>query len=205
MSSLEGVTSVHYLPNGSFYSIEAELSDLEISAMYTALAYADEALSDGNPPVGAVLLDRANDREWGASTADKTNKHLVLGHAEVRAYDLAQPKVGDQLEDCTLVTTSQLCTSCAPHFAEGKIGKVVYAASRREIWEATGKTLMRQRRVNMHEALSDGATNTVVVGGYKRAEALAKFMVWAEGQGFPGIPEIEDIEPDNLTRLIPAE
>lgn len=189
MISLDEVTSLHYLPDGSFEAVEAELSELEINAMSMALSYADEALAAGDPPVGAVLLDRRNGLEWGACTSDKSARD-IMGHAEVRAYNLAQPTVGDELQECTLVTTSQPCTSCTPPFVEGKIGKIIYAASRADVWPITG--IMRPRTINMHELLVDGATDTTVIGGYRRDEAIGKFTLWAELQKTKGAPEVSE-------------
>lgn len=180
MQAPEELVATHYLPDGSFQAVEAKLLEPEIHAMDTAFDLADQALQSGNPPVGAVLLDRERSLLWAASTADKTDNHIVIGHAEVRAYHLAQPTVGDRLEDCTLVTTCQPCSSCTPPYAEGKIGRIIYAASRTAVWETTNYRLMRSRRINMHELLADGATDTVVIGGYRQTTALAKFVRWTE-------------------------
>jgi tRNA(adenine34) deaminase len=175
MSSLEGLQATHYLPDGGFHTVEPDISDLERHAMDMSMDLAEQALRGGNPPVGAVLIDRASEQLWGASTSDKTDKH-IMAHAEMRAYDQAQPTVGDELADCVLVTTSQPCTSCTPPYVEGKIGKIIYAASRGDVWPITG--IMRPRSINMHELLVDGRTDTVVIGGYRADEAIAKFAVW---------------------------
>ncbi|HEX5744495.1 MAG TPA: deaminase [Candidatus Saccharimonadales bacterium] len=177
MGSIEGVTATHYTPDGSFRVVEADLSELEMHAMDMSMDLAEQALRGGNPPVGAVLIDLGSEQVWGASTSDKTERH-IMAHAEMRAYDQAQPTVGDELEDCVLVTTSQPCTSCTPPYVEGKIGRIIYAAARSEVWPVTG--IMRPRNINMHELLVDGKTDTTVIGGYRAEEALAKFALWGQ-------------------------
>lgn len=186
MSLPEGLPAIHYLPDGSFEEETVHLSELEVQAMDMSLELANRALESGNPPVGAVLLDRKNEQLWGGSTSDKSERH-ILAHAEIRAYDLAQPTVGDELQDCSLVTTSQPCTTCTPPYVEGKIGRIIYAAPRSDVWQITG--IMRPRSVNMHELLVDGETDTVVVGNYRAPEAMAKFVMWAEMAGQESRPE----------------
>jgi tRNA(Arg) A34 adenosine deaminase TadA len=191
---LEEFAAVQYHADGSFEVTATHLSNAELQAMDTALRRADDALASGNPPVGAVLLDRERGLGWEAATSDKTEGHLTTGHAEIVAYNMAQPTVKDELGECTLVTTCQLCSSCAPHFAEGKIGRIVYAASRREVWQATGGQRMRQRYLNMHHALNDGETETTVVGGVQRTEALGKFTFWAARQDVADLPDAQRIQ-----------
>lgn len=169
-----------YLPDGSVTPVEAEISDLEKKAMGLCLELGELALQDGNPPIGAVLLDRKRNVVHGsATTVDKTMP-TILGHAEIRAYMEAEPTVGDDLRECTLVTTAQPCNTCTSPYAEGKIGKIIYAAPRKTIFEVSG--LMRPRKINMPDLLADGDTETVVVEGLSANQALKKFVKWGKIQ-----------------------
>ena len=174
------VKSTLYLPDKSFHRVETEISDLENHAMDICFDYAQEALEDGNPPIGAVLLyhnpETRDSMHWAAKTQDKTTDH-VFDHAETIAYFMAQPVVKNRLENCTLVTTAEPCGSiCAGPYAAAKIGKILFAASRSLIYENTG--LMRPREFNLHEILRIGNTNTVVTEGFRAHEALIKFFDW---------------------------
>lgn len=154
---------------------EPYITELENTAMDMAMKLGEEALADGNPPVGAVLIDNKAGQTWGAKTVDKTTPRL-LAHAEIRAYEAAQPTVGDDLTGCTLVTTAQPCNTCTSPYAEGKIGKIIYAAPRWAIYQVSG--IMRRRSINMHELLIDGDTETVVVEGYRAEQALGTFALY---------------------------
>ena len=170
--------TTHYYRDGSFVHSYGEpyLTELERHAMDMALDLGDQALQDGNPPIGAVLIHEGLGQTWGAKTVDKTDPRL-LGHAEVLAYNNAEAVLGDDLSDCTLVTTAQPCNTCTSPYAEGKIGKVVYAAPRWAIFEVAG--IMRRRSINMHELMLDGDTESVVVEGYEAEKALGKFALWS--------------------------
>jgi tRNA(Arg) A34 adenosine deaminase TadA len=167
--------STHYFPDGSYQSVETQLTQLEVDAMQLCLDMAELAIEDGNPPVGAVLISYPHNLTWGARTIDKTVGDLI-GHAEIRSYAEARDTVGNDLSKCTLVTTAQPCNTCITPYAEGSIGKIVYAAPRLAINAVSG--LMRQRRINMSDLLMDGDTNTVVIEGHRAGEALEKFQRW---------------------------
>lgn len=141
--------------------------------MEIALDEAGEALSEGNPPIAAVLIDHDSGILWGGKTVDKTEGHLMR-HAELRVYDLAQPVLNDNLENCTLVSTSQLCSSCTPHYAEGRIGKIIIGAQREMVYPLTG--IMRPRKINMPELIEDGNTDTLVIENFMALRSLQLFV-----------------------------
>lgn len=169
-----------YLPDGGVTPVEAEISDLEKRSMELCLELGELALQDGNPPIGAVLLDRKRNLVYGSGTTIDKTVPTILGHAEIMAYRKAEPTVGDDLRECTLVTTAQPCNTCTSPYAEGKIGKIIYAAPRSAIFEVSG--LMRPRKINMHELLVDGATETTVVEGFGANQSLKKFARWRKMQ-----------------------
>lgn len=168
------------LPDGSVHSayepLPTEVSPLEEEAMGRCLVLGERALALGNPPVGAVLLDHESGERWEGITVDKSTRHLH-GHAEIQAYDKAQPTVGNDLSNCTLVTTSVLCDTCATPYAEGKIGRIVCGVTRAAVWKVAG--IMRPRRINMHELLLDGDINTTVTIGFMAEDILRNFALYA--------------------------
>jgi tRNA(Arg) A34 adenosine deaminase TadA len=169
--------STLYLPNDGFKPVETQLSSFDEHLMGLCFDLAEMALSEGNPPVGAQLYSSRTGQTWGAKTIDKTNRRL-MGHGEVRAYNDAAESLGDDLSDCTLITTSEPCVTCTAPYAEGQIGRIIFAAPRPAIRQVSG--LMRSRNINMHDLLVDGNTRTVVTSGYQAERALALFSTWGE-------------------------
>lgn len=167
--------TLHYTHNERPVEVPTEISEMEKHAMALGFDFAEEALREGNPPVGAVLIDHESGQLWGAKTDDNTSGD-ILGHAELRAYGLAKDTVGRELENCTLVTTAQPCNTCTSPYAEGKIGKIIYAAPRKKIFEVSG--IMRARKINMGDLLEDGQTDTFVTEGYEADRSLDLFAVY---------------------------
>jgi tRNA(adenine34) deaminase len=169
------IRTLHFTPGESPVEVPTVITEMEKHAMALGFDFAEEALREGNPPVGAVLIDHESGQLWGAKTDDKTSGD-ILGHAELRAYGLAKETVGSELDNCTLVTTAQPCNTCTSPYAEGKIGKIIYAAPRKKIFEVSG--IMRARRINMDDLLEDGHTDTYVTEGYESERSLDLFAVY---------------------------
>ena len=69
---------------------------------------------------GVAIAEAANDREQTQSP---------LGHAEIRAIEVASQKLGSwRLEDCTLYVTLEPCPMCAGAILQARIPRVVYGA-----------------------------------------------------------------------------
>jgi tRNA(Arg) A34 adenosine deaminase TadA len=181
-AQLYEASATQYHRDGSIELVPPEVLEAEHLAMLSCFGLAEQALQDGNPPIGAILLDHERGLSWGATTIDKTTPHL-LGHAELRAYytTKAVEVVGDDLSECSLVTTAQPCCSCTPPYVEGKIGRVIFAARRSSVYEVAG--IMRPRSINMPDLLADGDTETTVVAGYMEDRALAMFGLWRKLKG----------------------
>jgi len=178
-------SAVHFERDGRIRIIEAEPTELENAAMDLCHQLADEALEAGNPPVGAVLVNNRSGEVWGARTNDKTERNL-FGHGEILAYMIAQPSIGNDLSDMTLVTSAQPCNTCTPPLAEGGIRRIVYAAPRPLVFAVCG--IMRNREINMADLLQDGKTNTEVIAGYRAGEALSRFVLYGELRGWEVMP-----------------
>jgi tRNA(adenine34) deaminase len=102
-------------------------SETDIAMMRRALLAAEEAVSKGEVPVGAVvargeeiLSVAANERE---ATGDPTS------HAELLAIRRASVTIdGWRLTDCTLYATLEPCPMCAGAAHASRLSRLVYAA-----------------------------------------------------------------------------
>lgn len=118
-------------------------------AMRLALTEAQAALSTGDVPVGAVVLDPdgaviATGRNTRERDADP------LGHAEVVAIRAAAAALGRwRLDGCTLVVTLEPCTMCAGAIVAARLQRLIFGA-----WDdkagAVGSLwdVVRDRRLN---------------------------------------------------------
>ncbi len=95
--------------------------------MHEALALARLALSEGEVPVGAVVV---KDGEIiGRGRNARENKKSATAHAEVLAIEEACRTVGSwRLSDCTLYVTLEPCPMCAGALVNCRIDRVVYGA-----------------------------------------------------------------------------
>ncbi len=96
--------------------------------MQAALREACEAASEGEIPIGAVVV--CGDRIVGKGH----NRVEALGdataHAEMQALTAAMNSLGSKyLPECTLYVTVEPCVMCAGALAWSQIGRVVYGAA----------------------------------------------------------------------------
>lgn len=96
--------------------------------MRLALEEARGALSTGDVPIGAVVLDPDGEvigrgRNVREAVGDPT------GHAEVVAIREAAQTVGEwRLSGCTLLVTLEPCTMCAGAIVLSRLSRLVFAA-----------------------------------------------------------------------------
>lgn len=96
--------------------------------MQMAIAEARKAAAAGEIPVGAVVV--CGDTVLAAARNDREETHSPLGHAEVRAIEMACHAHGDwRLEDCTLYVTLEPCPMCSGVILNARVGQVVYGAA----------------------------------------------------------------------------
>lgn len=133
--------------------------------MRLALDEAREAVSTGDVPIGAVVLDPS-----GAVVARGRNVREAegdpTGHAEVVALRAAARVLGEwRLPGCTLVVTLEPCTMCAGAAVLARVGRIVFGAyddkagAVGSLWD-----VVRDRRLNHRPE---------VVGGVLAAESTA--------------------------------
>lgn len=96
--------------------------------MRAALAEAQEAVGEGEVPVGAVIV---SGRRIIARAHNMTEALTdVCAHAEIMAITAASSYLGGKyLTDCTLYVTVEPCAMCAGALGWSQIGRIVYGAS----------------------------------------------------------------------------
>ena len=96
--------------------------------MDAALALAREAASEGEVPVGCVIV--RNGQIVGTGRNRRETGKSALAHAEIEAISQACENLGGwRLWDCTLYVTLEPCPMCAGAIINARIPRVVYGAS----------------------------------------------------------------------------
>ena len=96
--------------------------------MTAALAEARRALTTGDVPIGAVVVD-ASGEVIGRGCNIREAEGDPTGHAEVVALRAAAAARGEwRLEGCTLVVTLEPCTMCAGAAVLSRVERVVFGA-----------------------------------------------------------------------------
>ncbi|MBR5043170.1 MAG: nucleoside deaminase [Bacteroidales bacterium] len=95
--------------------------------MREALREAEEARSDGEVPIGAVVVARGRIIGRGHNMTERL--HDPSAHAEMIALTAATEALGGKyLNDCTLYVTVEPCPMCAAALCWAQIGRIVYGA-----------------------------------------------------------------------------
>ena len=117
--------------------------------MRRALDEARAAVPVGDVPVGAVLLDGA-DQVLAAARNRREADRDPTGHAEVLALRAAAAALGRwRLDECTLVVTLEPCTMCAGALVQARVRRLVFGAYDEKagavasLWD-----VVRDRRLN---------------------------------------------------------
>ncbi len=93
--------------------------------MKTAILEAKTAYSEGNVPVGAVIVK--NDEIISKAHNTKNSTNVSINHAEILAIKDACEKLNTwHLEDCSIYVTLSPCDMCLAAIAESRISKVYY-------------------------------------------------------------------------------
>ena len=108
--------------------------------MKIALELAFEAGSDGETPVGAIVVDSAG-VVIGRGRNRREKQRVSTAHAEIEAIYEACRTVGDwRLGGCSIYMTLEPCPMCAGAIIMSRIDKVFYGA-RDEITGSCGSVL----------------------------------------------------------------
>ena len=105
-------------------------SDFNNFYMQTALEEAYMAYSEGEVPVGCVIVDRHTKAIVSrAHNMSQQNRNPNL-HAEMIALDIACKKNNNKnLSNCDIYITLEPCTMCASAISNARIARMYYAAS----------------------------------------------------------------------------
>ncbi|MBO5675123.1 MAG: nucleoside deaminase [Bacteroidaceae bacterium] len=96
--------------------------------MKQALQEAHKAFSEGEVPIGAVIVCRGQVIARGHNFTERL--HDVTAHAEMQAITAATEYLGGKyLTDCTLYVTVEPCIMCAGALGWSQIPRVVYGAA----------------------------------------------------------------------------
>lgn len=96
--------------------------------MKQALQEAHKAFSEGEVPIGAVIVCRGQVIARGHNLTERL--HDVTAHAEMQAITAASEYLGGKyLTDCTLYVTVEPCIMCAGALGWSQIPRVVYGAA----------------------------------------------------------------------------
>ncbi len=96
--------------------------------MKRALAEAEQAFSEGEIPVGALVVCRNQIISRAHNLTEMLND--VTAHAEMQAITAAANLLGGKyLTGCTLYVTLEPCSMCAGALGWSQIDRIVYGAS----------------------------------------------------------------------------
>lgn len=107
---------------------ETDQAGEDIRWMRRALALAEQAATQGEVPVGAVLVRNGGVIGEGWNCPIRT--HDPSAHAEIRALRDAGARTGNyRLPDSILYVTLEPCPMCAAALVHARVRRVVYGAS----------------------------------------------------------------------------
>ena len=96
--------------------------------MREALLVAKSALSTGDVPVGAVIVNK-DGVIVGKGFNEREANNDPTAHAEVVAIRSAAARLqNSRLDGCTLIVTLEPCAMCAGAIAQSRISKLVFGA-----------------------------------------------------------------------------
>ncbi len=103
---------------------------MEVDEKYMSLALheAQKALSEGEVPVGCIIVSEGQIVGRGHNLTETLRD--VTAHAEIQAITAASQTLGGKyLTDCTLYVTVEPCVMCAGAIGWAQIKRVVYGCN----------------------------------------------------------------------------
>src|SRR5215831_6996638 len=131
-------------------------SEIDAAMMREALSLAALAATQGEVPVGAVVVK--DGRIVGRGHNAPISSHDPTAHAEIRALRDAAKALGNyRLGECTLYATLEPCAMCAGAIMHARIARLVYGAPDPKTG-ACGSVvdLFAEGRLNHHTEVASG-------------------------------------------------
>lgn len=128
-----------------------EQQNRDVHFMRLALAEAEQAFTEGEIPVGAVIV--AGGHVIARAHNQTETLHDVTAHAEMLAITAAADLLGGKyLKNCTLYVTVEPCVMCAGAIGWAQIGRIVYGTGD----EKRGYTLLAPRAFHRKANVTTG-------------------------------------------------
>ena len=127
----------------------------DLTYMNMALELARQAASEGEVPVGCVIV--RGDRVVGRGRNRREGLKNALCHAEIEAIDEACRTLGGwRLWECTLYVTLEPCSMCAGAILNARIPRVVYGAGDKKYGAAGSVCDLFSMGFNHHPQVEKG-------------------------------------------------
>ncbi|MCH5147300.1 MAG: nucleoside deaminase [Clostridiales bacterium] len=111
---------------------------MENKFMKAALKCAQKALSEGEVPIGAVVVSDGKIISRGHNR--RTKKQIATAHAEIEAIEKACKKLNSwRIPECEIYVTLEPCPMCMGAMLNARIKKVYFGA-----YEAKGRSLTNE-------------------------------------------------------------
>lgn len=83
-------------------------------------------------PVAAIIVK--DNKIIGEGINNRKNNNSVIGHAEIKAIEMASNKIGDwRLNQCIMYVSLKPCMMCTGAILESRIDKVYYLCDRTNV------------------------------------------------------------------------
>lgn len=124
--------------------------------MQAAIQLAQEAASNGEVPVGAIVVKDGEIIGRGCNAPIQLNDPSA--HAEMLAIRAAAKSLGNyRLIDCTLYVTLEPCVMCAGVIQHARLSKLIYGASDPKTGVCGSViNLMTEDKLNHHTVVTGG-------------------------------------------------
>lgn len=96
--------------------------------MDQAITLAKKAITTGDVPVGAIIIDK-NGKLIGSGANEREANNDPTAHAEIVAIRNAATYLQNpRLDGCTLIVTLEPCAMCAGAIAQARISNLIFGA-----------------------------------------------------------------------------
>ena len=144
----------------------------DLKYMRASIEVARKAMSKGNHPFGALLVDENGQILIEAENTVVTGKDCT-GHAETNLMRHASSTYDKEfLAKCTIYTSTEPCPMCASAIFWGNVRRVVYGLSEERLYEMTGRDSEEVLYLPCRELFEKGQKPVEVIGPILEDEAL---------------------------------